>query len=209
MYDTDRFMGFLITTEDDIKELEITNNNKIKLENLKKKLEDTNYFFTNIVNDFMINEKNKLQEDTNYIKNKKEKKELKKEIRDLENYLIERDKFKTCKPSNKYSEEHNLNKFINVTFLITNHKTCCEDFGIDLICPISLSMESLIGATIESIKYGKIDDSTRKYEKTRSCIIDMKTSKGIFKFVMHNLHNGYYPHDYYFSFNNFWDLGEL
>ncbi len=105
-------------------------------------------------------------------------------------------------------------KFACISFLITNSLLCCEEFGIDVICPENKNCDSLIGSTINSIKHGKINEEcltkiSKYLDNLNSCVIDMDTSNGTFKFVMHNLDNGYYPHTYYFSFNKFFESGSL
>jgi hypothetical protein len=128
------------------------------------------------------------------------------------------EKIENVFPSKTYSSSVSMsnNVFNNILFMITNNQSCCENFGVKLYSPPDANIDSLIGLTIKSIKYGKCDDtystkihSTYEHMSPIECIIDLDTNGGLFKFVIFNDHNGYYPRNYYFSFNEYYSSEEL
>jgi len=93
-------------------------------------------------------------------------------------------------------------KITNFFVLISDSVNCCENFGVDMA-----KKDNFIGSTIKKITFGKttkINDSDKtEYEYDNNCIIDVHTDRGLFKFVIYNNYNGYYPHTAYFSVNNY------
>ena len=94
-------------------------------------------------------------------------------------------------------------KITNFFVLISDSLDCCEKFGVDM-----LKKENFVGSTIKKItfsnttKFYNSEDDTEDFYDSK-CIIDVDTDRGLYKFVIYNNHNGYYPHDAYFSFNNY------
>jgi len=101
--------------------------------------------------------------------------------------------------SKTYSESLHSDTFKNIMIMIDNHQSCCEKFGVDVHCPANKNINSLSGAVIKSVKYGNVGQ----------CVIDLDTNVGLFKFIIYNEHDGYYPHNYYFSFNDYYSWGKI
>lgn len=212
----DNFTGYKITTSDDTfdflaypnmeeekKKKEKQELGKIKLDTLKKTLDELYDVYSD--------------ENADLVKKTCD------EIHELENHI-----------TNGFPDDVSIDvptddKFTCISFLINNMRQCCEDFGVSVICPEGKDVQSLVGATIKTIKYGKVD-ATQPFRvehrlgeddindndtcmldlaDSEACIIDLDTTNGIFKFVMYNQQNGYYPHRYYFSYNNFFDYDKL
>jgi hypothetical protein len=226
----DNFMGYKITTSDDTfdflanpnveeekkkvveeekKKQEMEESGKIKLQKLKKTLNDLYDVYSDENADLVI--------------------KTCAEIHELEGYITNGFPDEVSVDDKVCVEVLPDDKFTCISFLISNMQACCEQFGVSVICPENKDVQSLVGATIKNIKYSKVDTAHKiKVEHRISfddindtdtriidldsreiCMVDLDTTNGTFKFVMYNSHNGYYRHWYYFSYNNFYDTDTL
>lgn len=212
----DNFMGYKITTSDDTfdflanpnmeeekKKKEKQELGKIKLDTLKKTLDKLYDVYSD--------------ENANLVQKTCD------EIHELEDYI-----------TNGFPDDVSIDvptddKFTCISFLISNMQECCEHYGVSVICPEHKDVQSLVGATIKTIKYCKVDVAQRfkvehrlglddindnetcmiDLDNSEVCVVDLDTTNGTFKFVMYNQQNSYYPHWYYFSYNNFFDSDKL
>ena len=94
--------------------------------------------------------------------------------------------------------------FRNIYMLINEARECCEWFGVKFSDPLNIINEKIkkISHSNESFKGEDI-----YYDK---CVIEVLFESGVTaKIDIYNDHNGYYPHDYFMSFNDYYDTSTI
>lgn len=116
-----------------------------------------------------------------------------------------------------------------VRVYIGNYTICCEEFDVVLLTPsnIDVSALDLEKETINLLSVGWAKDDKVapqfqeqftdivtngkvSYENMCACdlghlVIDLQTSRGLWQLVAYNHHNGYYRHDAYVEWDDFYD----
>lgn len=116
-----------------------------------------------------------------------------------------------------------------VRVYIGNYAICCEEFDVVLLMPpdIDVSTLDLEKDTINLLSVGWAKDdkvapqfqeqftdivTNGKVSYENMCashlghlVIDLQTSRGLWQLVAYNHHNGYYSHDVYVEWDDFYD----
>ena len=104
-----------------------------------------------------------------------------------------------------YSDTQKATSFRNIFFLITEQYERCEKFGVKIASP-----ELLMSNKLKELYYRH--SPPKGDGGIFACIIELTLEYGPHsdtELIIYNEHNGYSPHDYFISFNDYYVTGSL
>jgi len=105
---------------------------------------------------------------------------------------------------------------------ILSQSICGEQFGCEVYDCLKDGEESFIGAELLDIRLDEdathVEDAMNHILKDSKMRMDdgdvwislsLHTDRGVMVIIAYNIHNGYYPHTYYYKYNNKEDYDKL